>query len=56
MGAPHRDAPDPEIELLVEKSKRLVVEMDALIQRAKILQLEHRVVIEQIKEKKQNDL
>ena len=56
MGAPLPEARDPEIELLVEKSKRLVVEMDALIQRAKILQLEHRVVIEKIKEKTQNEV
>ena len=31
---------------------RLIQEMDALIRRAKILQLEHKVVVEKIKEKR----
>ena len=51
---PHRK--DPEEDALIEQSKRLIAEMDELIRRAKVLHVEHRHLVERIKEKREEEL
>ena len=52
MSARDQQRRDPEEAAMIEESKRLIAEMDALIGRAKILQLEHRRIVVRIAEKR----
>ena len=45
---------DPEEAAMIEESKRLIAEMDQLIRRAKILQLEHRGLVDRIRDKRKD--
>ena len=52
MSTRDRQPTDPEEAALIEESKRLIAEMDELIRRAKLLQLEHRQIVRQVREKR----
>ena len=41
---------------MIEESRLLIAQMEELIRRAKILQLEHRGLVRQIKEKREKPL
>ena len=56
MSARDPQGRDPEEAGMLEESRRLIEEMAVLIRRAKILQLEHRHVVERLREKREQDL